>query len=81
MLRHVQPVYPTVGRKLGLDATVVLEISVDSRGRPASIEMLRPAGFGFGENVRKAVEQWLFARSWRVTRRPASADAVEQVIE
>lgn len=55
-LRKVLPVYPALARKLEKEGNVLLCVTIDERGRPVEIEVLRKAGFGFDEEAVKAVQ-------------------------
>jgi protein TonB len=62
----VQPVYPAAARPAGALVQVVLEVSVDERGRIGDVKVLRGLGPGCDEALVAAVRQWRF--------RPATRD-------
>ena len=58
----VQPLYPELARRAGVDAQVVLRAIVRRTGEVGAIEVLSevPPGFGFGESAIEAVRQWRY---------------------
>ena len=59
-LRKVLPSYPAFARRLEKEGTVLLRVTIDERGRPVEIEVLKKAGFGFDEEAVKAVKDSTF---------------------
>ncbi|MGA2402919.1 MAG: TonB family protein [Syntrophobacteraceae bacterium] len=59
-LRKVLPCYPAIARKLEKEGTVLLRVTIDERGRPVEIEIIKKAGFGFDEEAVKAVKDSTF---------------------
>ncbi len=55
-LRKVLPSYPPIARRLEKEGTVLLRVTIDERGRPVEIEIIKKAGFGFDEEAVKAVQ-------------------------
>jgi protein TonB len=49
-------VYPPLAAKQGLEATVILELSIDKEGRIRKIVVLKDPGFGFAEAAVKALD-------------------------
>lgn len=59
--RHrAMPRYPSVARRLGKEATVLLRVTIDERGRPVDVEILSKAGSGFEEEAVRAVRASTF---------------------
>lgn len=58
----VQPLYPELARRAGVDARVVLKAIVRRTGEVGSVEVLseEPLGLGFGESAIAAVRQWRY---------------------
>jgi protein TonB len=54
------PAYPPLARKLEKEGTVLLRLTIDERGQPVEIEVLRKAGFGFDEEAVRAVQASTF---------------------
>lgn len=54
------PHYPRLARQLGKEATVVLRVTIDEKGRPIAVEALKSAGSGFDEEAVKAVKESRF---------------------
>ena len=54
------PHYPRLARQLGREATVVLRVTIDERGRPIAVEAVKTAGSGFDEEAIRAVKESFF---------------------
>jgi protein TonB len=64
------PAYPLLAKRKGWEGTVLLQVRVDARGRPVSVEVLRSSGHRvLDEAARRAV-----AATW--TFRPALRDGL-----
>ena len=59
-LRKTMPAYPPVARRLQKEGNVLLRLTIDERGRPANVEIVKSAGFGFDEEAVKAVKDSTF---------------------
>jgi protein TonB len=59
LIRRVQPEYPLVARKAMIEGTVILEATVDERGRVAAVDVLRSVG-PLTRAAVEAVEQWRY---------------------
>jgi TonB family protein len=58
---HPKPNYPERARREGWEGTVVLEVSIDSQGRPERIAINRSSGFAILDHAaREAVKGWRF---------------------
>jgi periplasmic protein TonB len=57
----VLPKYPHRAREMGMEGTVVLRVTIDTRGMPIRIESVRRAGYGFEEEAIRALENSTFA--------------------
>ena len=55
-LRKTIPVYPPVAKRLQKEGSVLLRVTIDERGRPVDVEIVKSAGFGFDEEAVKAVQ-------------------------
>ena len=55
-LRKTMPVYPSVAKRLQKEGSVLLRVTIDERGRPVDVEIVKSAGFGFDEEAVKAVQ-------------------------
>ncbi len=60
-LRKVLPKYPRAARELGMEGTVVLEVTIDARGLPIRVEPVKRAGYGFEDEAIKALRNSTFA--------------------
>jgi TonB family protein len=54
------PHYPEAARKEKRQGTVVLALIVDESGRPSTIIVTRPLGYGFDEKALDSVRTWTF---------------------
>ena len=59
-LRKTMPVYPPVAKRLQKEGNVLLRVTIDERGRPVGVEIVKGAGFGFDEEAVKAVRDSTF---------------------
>ncbi len=59
-LHQVAPAYPPLARRLQMQGTVLLRVTIDTRGRPVKVDVLKKAGFGMDEEAVKAVEASIF---------------------
>lgn len=57
----VMPKYPHRARELGMEGTVVLRVTIDTRGMPVRVESVRKAGHGFEEEAIRAIRSSIFA--------------------
>ncbi len=64
-LHQVAPAYPALARRLERQGTVLLRVTIDTRGRPIKVEVLKKAGFGMDEEAVKAVEESTFVPARR----------------
>jgi TonB family protein len=60
VLHRVEPRYTREARTNGVQGTVVLEVAVDRAGKPTSINVLSPIGFGLDARAVDAVRLWTF---------------------
>lgn len=58
--RNVKPEYPLDARRLGMEATVVVKLLIDTNGRPVKAEIFESQNELFNESAKKAALQWLF---------------------
>ncbi len=54
-LSKTMPAYPPVAKRLQKEGNVLLRVTIDERGRPVDVEIVKGAGFGFDEEAVKAV--------------------------
>src|SRR5690242_10647678 len=60
LLEFVPAEYPAEARAKGLDATVVLVLSIDKEGKVTDVEVLEPAGHGFDEAAVAAAKRFVW---------------------
>ncbi len=59
-LRKTMPVYPPLAKRLQKEGNVLLRLTIDERGLPVNVEIVKSAGFGFDEEAVKAVKNSTF---------------------
>lgn len=59
-VQRVLPKYPRLARELGKEGRVVLQLTIDERGRLAHVEVVSKAGSGFDEEAVRAVKSSTF---------------------
>ncbi|MGC8916783.1 MAG: energy transducer TonB [Thermoanaerobaculum sp.] len=59
----VEPVYPEIARKVGVEDTVILQLVVAKDGSVKDIRVLRPGRMGLTEAALEAVRQWRYEPS------------------
>jgi protein TonB len=60
VLERVEPSYPELARRAGLEGVVELEISIDTTGRVTDVEVVRGLPLGLSEAAADAVRRWSF---------------------
>jgi protein TonB len=60
VLSRVEPVYPDLARRAGIDGTVELEVSIDAAGKVADVEVVRGLPLGMSDAAADAVRRWTF---------------------
>jgi TonB family protein len=74
---HPKPDYPKRARREGWEGTVLLEVLIDSQGRPERVAINRSSGFAVLDHAaREAVESWRFRPASLGTRQIASTARV-----
>jgi TonB family protein len=74
---HPKPDYPERARREGWEGTVLLEVLIDSQGRPERVAINRSSGFAVLDHAaREAVESWRFRPASLGTRQIASTARV-----
>jgi TonB family protein len=59
-LRKVEPEFSPLARADQIQGTVVLQLVVTKKGRPADIQVISPLGYGLDENAVAAIQKWEF---------------------
>jgi TonB family protein len=65
LLEGAEATYPPDAQKEGLQAVVILKLTVDREGHVSNVEIPEPAGHGFDEAARDAVMKFRFAPATR----------------
>ena len=60
IVRRVEPVYPDLARRAGIDGTVELEVSIDATGKVTDVEVVRGLPLGLSQAAADAVHQWTY---------------------
>ncbi|HEX4438856.1 MAG TPA: TonB family protein, partial [Thermoanaerobaculia bacterium] len=63
---RIEPTYPEAARRLGMEGTVELEVSIDASGRVAEVEVTRGLPMGLSDAAVDAVRKW----TWKPARTP-----------
>jgi protein TonB len=59
LIKMVQPVYPEIARKAGVEGIVILEVTTDQSGRVANVRVLKSVPL-LDQAAIEAVKQWLY---------------------
>ncbi len=59
-IKRVEPVYPDLARRAGIDGTVELEVSIDATGKVTDVEVVRGLPLGLSQAAADAVHQWTY---------------------
>jgi TonB family protein len=60
ILTRVEPAYPDLPRRAGIEGTVELEVSIDATGKVTDIEVVRGLPLGLSEAATAAVRRWTY---------------------
>jgi protein TonB len=60
VVTRVEPVYPDLARRAGIEGTVELEVAIDASGKVADVEVVRGLPLGMSEAAADAVRRWTF---------------------
>jgi len=75
-LTRVEPAYPDVARRAGIEGTVELEVSIDASGKVTDVEVARGLPLGLSEAAAEAVRRW----TWRPARSAAGPVASRKTV-
>ena len=64
VITRVEPSYPDLARRAGIEGTVELEVSIDAGGKVTDVEVARGLPLGLSEAAVDAVRRW----TWRPAR-------------
>jgi len=73
---RVEPAYPEIARRSGIEGTVELEVSIDAAGRVTDVEVLRGLPMGLSDAAIDAVRKW----TWKPARSPAGLVASRRTV-
>ncbi len=65
LIEFVHAPYPAEGKELGLEANVLLKLTIDKEGHVTEAVVLEPAGHGFDEAAREAALRFRFKPAMR----------------
>ncbi len=77
-IQRAMPQYPRAARRMGVEGTVVLRLSIDVSGKLTQAEVVQSAGHGFDEEALRAVRQSVFSPAVREGR-PIACVALLQI--
>jgi protein TonB len=60
VVSRVEPVYPELARRAGVEGTVELEVSIDASGAVTDVEVVRGLPLGLSEAAADAVHRWKY---------------------
>jgi len=60
IVKRVEPIYPEIAQKSGLEGTVWVKMWVDKEGKVKEVVILKSDSEIFDENVKTAAKQWIF---------------------
>jgi TonB family protein len=60
ILTSVEPQYPDLPRRAGIEGTVELEVSIDAKGKVTDVEVVRGLPLGLSDAAADAVRKWTF---------------------
>jgi protein TonB len=60
VLTRVEPAYPDLARRAGIEGTVELEVAIDAAGKVTDVEVVRGLPLGMSDAAADAVRRWTF---------------------
>ena len=60
ILTHVEPAYPDLPRRAGIEGTVELEVTIDAKGKVTDVEVVRGLPLGLSDAAADAVRKWTY---------------------
>jgi periplasmic protein TonB len=60
LVKKVDPAYPDLARRAGIEGTVELEVSIDATGAVTDVEVVRGLPLGMSEAAAEAVHRWKY---------------------
>jgi protein TonB len=60
VIKRVDPVYPDLARRAGIEGTVELEVSIDASGDVTEVEVVRGLPLGLSEAAADALHKWKY---------------------
>ena len=76
LLKRVDPAYPDLARRAGIEGTVELEVSIDATGAVTDVEVVRGLPLGMSEAAADAVHRWTYKPARTATGPVASRKSV-----
>jgi TonB family protein len=77
VLHRVEPRYTREARANGIQGTVLIEVAVDETGKPDTVSVISPIGFGLDSRAMDAVRQWTFRPAFKQGKPIRSMATVE----
>jgi len=76
VVTRIEPTYPELARRAGVEGTVELEVSIDAAGKVTDVEVARGLPMGLSEAAVEAVRKW----TWRPARTASGPVASMKVV-
>jgi TonB family protein len=76
VVTRVEPAYPDMARRAGVEGTVELEVSIDASGKITDVEVARGLPLGLSDAAVEAVRKW----TWRPARTAAGPVASRKIV-
>jgi TonB family protein len=73
---RVEPSYPDLARRAGVEGTVELEVAIDAGGKVSEVEVLRGLPMGLSDAAVDAVRRW----TWKPARSPQGPVASRRTV-
>ena len=73
---RVEPAYPDLARRAGVEGTVELEVTIEPSGKVSDVEVVRGLPLGLSEAAAAAVRRW----TWKPARGPAGPVAARRTV-
>jgi TonB family protein len=76
VVTRVEPAYPEMARRAGVEGTVELEVSIDATGKITDVEVARGLPLGLSDAAVEAVRKW----TWRPARTASGPVASRKIV-
>jgi protein TonB len=73
VLVEVKPDYPLLAKRLGIEGSVMLRVTVARSGKVKSARIVKKAGYGMDEAALKAIGNFIFSSVWGARHEPVES--------